>query len=85
MVNAVVPTDQLDPVTQEIIDAIAAGPPLALALASSTRALDNAARTSLAQALETEALAQSVNAQTDDVKEALMAYAERRPTNFTGR
>jgi enoyl-CoA hydratase/carnithine racemase len=83
MVNAVVPTDQLDPVTQEIIDAIAAGPPLALT--SSKRALDNAAHTSLAQALETEALAQSVNAQTDDVKEALMAYAERRPTNFTGR
>jgi 2-(1,2-epoxy-1,2-dihydrophenyl)acetyl-CoA isomerase len=83
MVNAVVPTDQLDVATQEIIDAIAAGPPLALS--SSKRELDNAGQTSLAQALETEALAQSVNAQTDDMREALMAYAERRPANFTGK
>jgi enoyl-CoA hydratase/carnithine racemase len=83
MVNAVVPTEQLDTATREIIDAIAAGPPLALS--SSKRELDNASHTSLAQALETEALAQSVNAQTDDMREAFMAYAERRPTDFSGR
>jgi enoyl-CoA hydratase/carnithine racemase len=83
MVNAMVPTDQLDAATQEIIDAIAAGPPLALS--SSKRELDNAPHTSLAHALETEALAQSVNAQTHDLREALMAYAERRPSNFSGR
>jgi len=83
MVNAVVPTDQLDVATREIVDAIAAGPPLALS--SSKRELDNAGQTSLAQALEAEALAQSVNAQTDDMREALMAYAERRPANFTGK
>ena len=83
MVNAVVPTDELDAATREVIDVIAAGPPLALS--SSKRELDNAAHTSLAQALETEALAQSVNAQADDLREALMAYAERRPTNFSGR
>jgi enoyl-CoA hydratase/carnithine racemase len=83
MVNAVVPTDQLDVATREIIDAIAAGPPLALS--SSKRELDNAAHSSLAQALETEALAQSVNAQTDDLREALVAYAERRPSNFSGQ
>jgi enoyl-CoA hydratase/carnithine racemase len=49
------------------------------------RELDNAAHSSLAQALEAEALAQSLNAQTDDLREALMAYAERRPTNFSGK
>jgi enoyl-CoA hydratase/carnithine racemase len=83
MVNAVVPTDQLDVATQEIVDAIAAGPPLALSMTK--RELDNAAHSSLAQALEAEALAQSLNAQTDDLREALMAYAERRPTNFSGK
>jgi enoyl-CoA hydratase/carnithine racemase len=83
MVNAVVPIDQLDVATREIVDAIAAGPPLALS--SSKRELDNAAHTSLAHALETEALAQSLNAQTDDLREALMAYAERRPSNFSGK
>jgi 2-(1,2-epoxy-1,2-dihydrophenyl)acetyl-CoA isomerase len=49
-----------------------------------TDQLANAGQTSLAQALETEALAQSVNAQSDDMREALMAYAERRPANFSG-
>jgi 2-(1,2-epoxy-1,2-dihydrophenyl)acetyl-CoA isomerase len=82
MVNAVVPTDQLDAATSQIADAIAAGPPLALSM--SKRELDNAAQTSLAQALEAEALAQSLNAQSDDLKEALMAYVERRPANFAG-
>jgi enoyl-CoA hydratase/carnithine racemase len=83
MVNAMVPTDQLDVATREIVDAIAAGPPLALSM--SKRELDNAAQGSLAQALETEALAQSLNAQTDDLKEALMAYVERRPSQFSGK
>jgi 2-(1,2-epoxy-1,2-dihydrophenyl)acetyl-CoA isomerase len=83
MVNAVVPTDQLDVATREIVDAIAAGPPLALSM--SKRELDNAAQGSLAQALEAEALAQSLNAQTDDMKEALMAYVERRPSKFSGK
>jgi 2-(1,2-epoxy-1,2-dihydrophenyl)acetyl-CoA isomerase len=83
IVNAVVPADQLDIATGEIAGAIAAGPPLALSMTK--RELNNAAHTSLAQALEAEALAQSLNAQTADLTEALMAYAERRPAKFDGR
>jgi enoyl-CoA hydratase/carnithine racemase len=83
MVNAVVPTDQLDVASREIVEATAAGPPLARS--SSRRELDNAAHTSLAQALETEALAQSLNAQSDDLGEALVAYADLRPTDCSGR
>ena len=49
------------------------------------RELDNASTISLAQALEIEALAQSVDIQTDDMREALMAYMERRPPTFQGR
>ena len=37
---------------------------------------------SLAQALEIEALAQSVNVQTEDLREALMAWMEKRPPVF---
>ncbi len=36
-------------------------------------------------ALEVEALAQSVNTNTDDLREALTAFVERQPPNFTGR
>ena len=83
LVNAVVPADELDAATQAVVDAIAGGPPVALSLTK--RELDNAASSSLAHALELEASAQSVNVQTDDMREALMAYIERRPANFTGR
>ena len=40
---------------------------------------------SLAQALEVEALAQTVNVHTEDLREALTAYVERRTPDFTGR
>ena len=83
LVNRVVPVDELDRATAELADAIAAGPPLALSMTK--RELDNAGTSSLAQALETEALAQSVNVGTEDIREALTAYVERRPPEFEGR
>ncbi len=83
IVNAVVPAAELDDAAREIVDTIAAGPPIALSMTK--RELNNASMSSLAQALEVETLAQSVNANTDDLKEALIAYATRRPPNFTGR
>ncbi len=82
LVNATVPSGDLDVAAREIVDTIAAGPPIALSMAK--RELDNASTMSLAQALEVEALAQSVNVHTDDLREALIAYATRRPPNFTG-
>ncbi len=83
LVNAVVPAAELATATAATVDAIAAGPPLALSMTK--RELDNAAQASLAQALEAEALAQSLNVHTDDLREALVAYAERRSPNFSGR
>ena len=83
LVNRVVPADELDATTVELADAIAAGPPLALSMTK--RELDNAGSSSLTQALEIEALAQSVNVGTEDIREALTAYVERRPPEFKGR
>ena len=83
LVNAVVPVAELDDTVRAVVDAIAAGPPLALSMTK--RELDNAAGSSLAQALETEALAQNVNVNTADLREALIAYVERRPPKFEGR
>jgi 2-(1,2-epoxy-1,2-dihydrophenyl)acetyl-CoA isomerase len=83
LVNAVVPADELDAATAGVVDAIAAGPPIALA--ATKRELDGASTSSLAQALEQEALAQSVNVHTDDMREAMVAFVERRPPNFTGK
>ena len=83
LVNAVVPADELDAAASDVVDAIAAGPPLALSMTK--REIDHAATASLAQALETEALAQSVNATTADMREAMIAYVEKRPARFERR
>jgi enoyl-CoA hydratase/carnithine racemase len=81
--NAVVPAADLDAEVAALVDTIAAGPPIALSMTK--RQLDNAGSCSLAQALETEALAQNVNTHTDDLREAFTAYAERRAPIFEGR
>jgi enoyl-CoA hydratase/carnithine racemase len=47
--------------------------------------LDNAATSSLVQALETEAIAQNVNLGTTDMAEAMTAFAEKRTPAFNGR
>jgi len=41
------------------------------------RMLDHAAASSLAQTLETEAIAQNVNLRTQDMAEALLAFREK--------
>ena len=83
LVNAVVPTAELDAAVDEVVAAIAGGPPIALGMTK--RQLDGAGAASLHQALEVEALAQSVNVRTSDLKEALTAFMERRPPVFEGR
>src|SRR3954454_23908289 len=76
LVNAVVPAAALDDATRAVVATIAAGPPIAIA--AMKRQLDNASSSSLAHALEVETLAQSVNATTSDLREALTAFVERR-------
>ena len=83
LVNAVVPVDELDAAVADVADRIAGGPPIALSMTK--RELDNAGSSSLAAALEAEALAQSVNIGTTDLREALTAWLERRPPVFEGR
>jgi len=83
LVNAVVPAGELDAAVDAVAATVAAGPPIALSM--SKRELDNASGSSLAQALEAEALAQNVNVSTADMREAFAAYAERRAPHFTGR
>jgi 2-(1,2-epoxy-1,2-dihydrophenyl)acetyl-CoA isomerase len=83
LVNAVVPAGELDAAVAELAQRIAAGPPVALSMTK--RMLDHAAGSSLAQALETEALAQNVNLGTSDLIEGLTAFSEKRPPVFQGR
>jgi enoyl-CoA hydratase/carnithine racemase len=83
LANAVVPVADLDTEVAAVVAAVVAGPPIALSMTK--RQLDKAASCSLAQALESEALAQNVNIHTDDLQEAFAAFAERRAPVFEGR
>lgn len=83
LVNATHPADELDAAVDKVVERIASGPPIALSL--SKRMLDNAATWSLSQALENEAMAQTLNLTTHDTKEALFAFREKRKPNFEGR
>jgi 2-(1,2-epoxy-1,2-dihydrophenyl)acetyl-CoA isomerase len=64
LANAVVAVGDLDDVVDGVARRIVAGPPMALSMTK--RMLDNAATSSLVQALETEAIAQNVNLATSD-------------------
>jgi 2-(1,2-epoxy-1,2-dihydrophenyl)acetyl-CoA isomerase len=83
LANAVVPVEELDDAVAAVAERIVGGPPMALSMTK--RMLDNAAGSSLVQALETEAIAQNVNLGTSDLVEALTAFAEKRSPVFHGR
>jgi len=83
LVNRVVPDAELDAVVDDWAGRLAAGPPLALAMTK--RMLNNAGNYGLAEALDAEAMAQSVNTASEDTKEAFKAFFKKREPTFRGR
>jgi 2-(1,2-epoxy-1,2-dihydrophenyl)acetyl-CoA isomerase len=83
LVNRVVPGAQLDAFVADWADRLAAGAPIALAMTK--RLLTNSFAVSMDEALEAEGMAQSVNFYTEDTKEAIAAFLEKREPKFKGR
>jgi len=83
VVNRVVPDAELDAAVAAWADRLAAGPPLALQLTK--RMLSNALSLSLSEALSWEAAAQTVNLVSDDTREGIAAFLEKRAPTFRGR
>lgn len=83
LVNRVVPADSLDSFVADWASRLAAGPPLALAL--SKQLLDDSSESSLTTALDREGAAQAVNLASEDGREAIAAFLERREPRFAGR
>jgi 2-(1,2-epoxy-1,2-dihydrophenyl)acetyl-CoA isomerase len=67
----------------ELAGRIAAQPPLAVRQAR--RVLEHAARSSFEDAADLEAWTQGALGETEDHKEAVRAFAEKRPPRFTGQ
>ncbi|HET9692408.1 MAG TPA: enoyl-CoA hydratase-related protein [Acidimicrobiales bacterium] len=82
LVNKVVARAELDAAVDDWAARLAAGPPLALSLSKAL--LNDSFAMSPEQALEAEGVAQSHNFATDDIKEALAAWSEKRPPRFRG-
>ncbi|MFP6639650.1 MAG: enoyl-CoA hydratase-related protein [Myxococcota bacterium] len=83
LVNRVVADEELDTVADDWANRLAAGPPLALS--QSKRMLNNAFNYGLAEAMEIEAAAQSVNITSQDCREGMVAFFEKREPVFKGR
>ena len=82
LVSKVVPPEQLLPATLELAHTIAAGPPIAIRLAK--RALYHNQEVDLQAALEFETFAQNICSATEDAKEGIRAFVEKRAPRFQG-
>ena len=83
LVNRVVPDDELDAFVADWAGRLAAGPPIALGLTK--RMLNESANRTLQQALEAEAMAQSITLVSADTRDAFAAFVEKRSPDFQGR
>ena len=83
LVNRVVAAGALDKEADVLVREVVASPPIPVSL---TKALiGRAAETSLETALERDAHAQATCIDSEDHREAVAAYLEKRPPRFTGR
>ncbi|MBI5507074.1 MAG: enoyl-CoA hydratase [Deltaproteobacteria bacterium] len=83
LVNRVVPHDELDAFVDEWARRLAAGPPLALAM--SKRLLANSHSVTLAEALDAEAVSQSVAIASEDTREGIRAFLHKQTPVFKGK
>lgn len=83
LVTKVVADDQLQSAAGELAARLAQGPTLAIGL--SKRLLQRSLESSIDTALEEEALAQTLVTQSEDTREGMMAFMQKRPPEFKGR
>lgn len=83
LINKVVPADTLHGAAKEWAERLASGPTFALGM--SKRLLNRSLESDLETAFDEEAMVQSLVTQSDDTKEGMLAFAERRPPVFKGR
>lgn len=83
LVNHVVPAEDLESATRELALRLAKGPTKAIGLAK--RAMNRALNMDLERVLDYEVYAQEAAGASDDHKEGMAAFIEKRPANFSGK
>lgn len=83
LVNHVFPLEALEKEVETYLRELVASPPIPVSLSKSL--IGRASETSLETALERDAQAQATCVETEDHREAVEAYMQKRPARFTGR
>ena len=83
LVNRVVAHDRFADVVEDYAQRLAALPPIQVA--NSKRMLNQSSSVTMAEALDAEALAQTLSFQTKDTIEAILAFMQKREPKFEGR
>jgi len=82
LVNRLVPVDRFSREVAELAARLAALPPIQVSITK--RLLNQSFSVSMAEALEFEDVAQTLNFQSKDTAEAMLAFVEKREPDFTG-
>ncbi|MGZ4677296.1 MAG: enoyl-CoA hydratase/isomerase family protein [Acidimicrobiia bacterium] len=82
-IHRAVPPDALDATVADLVDRLAAGPTVAIGLTK--RLLHRGRSATLADQLVAEAYALELSSRTEDFREGLAAFREKRPPEFGGR
>lgn len=83
LATRVVPAERLEAEARAFAERLAAGPTLAIGL--SKRLLNRSLESSLEAAFEEEALAQTLVTQSEDTREGIAAFLQKREPKFQGR
>jgi len=83
LINRVVPAQQLDEEVNKLADQLAAGPTMAYGIAK--KIINKGLNMDLSSVLELEAMGQAIVSTTDDVKEAVNAFLQKRKPQFKGK
>jgi 2-(1,2-epoxy-1,2-dihydrophenyl)acetyl-CoA isomerase len=83
IVSQVVPPEELMGAVGQLAHKIAAGPPVAIRLAK--RSLYDNAERDLKSSLERETFSQNIASETEDAREGIRAFVEKRDPKFQGR
>jgi len=82
LVNQVFPPDKLMPAAHELAEKLAAGPPLALKVTK--RALKHSLYRGMAEHLDLEGMIQTFCFRTEDQREGVKSFLEKREASFKG-
>lgn len=83
LVNRVVPPEELKPATMALARSLAAGPTRAIGMIK--RTLNRSLTSDLDTLLEYEAAMQQAASETEDHREGVAAFLEKRPARFSGK